>query len=58
MKITVKTKFPNYGRNLFYPVCDKAKALCQMKGKKCLSRADIELLKALGFEVEVQTPEV
>ncbi len=57
MKITVQIKSV-YGQPRIYPVCDKAKAFARLTGHKCLSKSDIEIIESLGFEVEVQTPEL
>lgn len=57
MKITVKIKSV-YGRPLIYPVCDMAKVFASFTRTKCLTKAQIEVIKALGYEVEVQTPEL
>ena len=38
-----------YGRKLFYPVCERAKALCYVAGKKTLQSRDIIKLSDAGF---------
>lgn len=43
-----------YGNELIYPVCDIAKKFALLVGKKTLSISDIELIKSLGFTVEVK----
>ena len=57
MKITVEVKNV-YGIDRIYPVCPKAKAFMSLTGNKTLSDADIKLIKSLGFEIEVKTPEL
>lgn len=57
MKITVEIKSV-YGVDRIYPVCDNAKRFTKLTGNKTLSQADIETIKALGFTVEVVTPEL
>lgn len=57
MKITVKITTV-YGTPRIYPVCDMAKAFARMARTKCLSEANIEDIKSLGYEVEVQKPEL
>ena len=57
MKITVRIKSV-YGQPRIYPVCDKAKAFVHLTGNKCLTNDQITLIEFLGFEIEVQTPEL
>lgn len=49
IQITVKNV---YGNELIYPVCEKAKAFCELTNKKTFSCNDISKIKQLGFEVE------
>ena len=52
MKIQVQLK-QSYGRDLIYPVCDKAKAFAALVGQKTLTDQDIKIItKSLGFELE------
>lgn len=53
MEITVEIKNV-YGNTTIYPVCEKAKIFASMVGQKTLTSRDIEHIKKLGFEVEVQ----
>jgi hypothetical protein len=53
MSITVKLK-SNYGQQAIYPVCDKAKLFAELSDKKTLTPATIELIKRLGYTVNVQ----
>jgi hypothetical protein len=53
MTITVTIK-SNYGTEMIYPVCLKAKLFADISNKKTLSRLDIAAIKSLGFEVLVQ----
>ncbi len=57
MKITVYIKSV-YGQPRIYPVCDKAKALTWLTGNKCLTKSQLAVIETLGFDVEVQTPEL
>ena len=52
MKIIVQIK-NNYGTDLVYPVCDQAKIFAEIAGKKTLSNLNINLIKKLGYQVEV-----
>jgi hypothetical protein len=38
-----------YGNDLIYPVCDKAKKLCQITNQKTFSQFAIQKLKEIGF---------
>jgi hypothetical protein len=55
--MTIKVKIENkYGRDRIYPVCDTGKLFLRFRGVKCLSKEDINTIKALGFTVEVVAP--
>ena len=56
MEITVKIKSV-YGKELIYPVCDTARLLSYLTGKKTFTSEHIETIKNLGYKVTVQ-PEV
>ena len=51
--ITVKMEM-KYGNPLIYPVCPKAKLFVQLTGQKTLTRAQVEIIKQLGFTVAVE----
>lgn len=53
MKIIVSIKTV-YGNETIYPICEKAKTFASMVGQKTLTLRDIEHIKRLGFEIEVQ----
>lgn len=57
MKITVRIERV-YGRKRRYPVCEKAKAFARLTGNKCLTQAQIEIIMFLGFEIDVEKPEL
>ncbi len=57
MQITVSIKHV-YGNELIYPVSDNAKQFAELTGKKTLSREALAIIKELGYEVEVQAPEL
>lgn len=41
-----------YGTVLIYPANNAAKVFAQIAGKKTLSKADLDLIRSLGFEVD------
>lgn len=45
-----------YGKDLIYPVCEKAKKFALLTNTKTFARADVSNIKYLGFNVVVQTP--
>jgi hypothetical protein len=47
-----------YGVDRVYPVNDKAIILTQLTNKKTLDNRDIELIKQLGYEIEVLTKQL
>ena len=47
-----------YGVDRIYPVNDKAIILTQLTNKKTLDKRDIELIKQLGYEMEVITKQL
>ena len=53
MKITIKTKSV-YGIMQAYPACPQSKIFCDLTGTKTLTRAALEAIKKLGFEIEQQ----
>jgi len=57
MNITVSIK-SHYGTQYIYPVCDAAQCFCDLTGKKTLSHRDIDLIKYLGYSINVQQPQV
>lgn len=57
MQITVSIKSV-YGNELIYPVSENAKQFAALTGKKTLTRQALGIIKRLGYEVEVQAPEL
>ena len=53
--VTVKNV---YGNRLIYPVCDAGKLFVQLTGQKTFKPKDIDIIKSLGYDVNVQTPEL
>lgn len=52
MKITIEQKTV-YGNILFYPGCEQSKLLAKLANKKTLTRSDINIIKALGYEINI-----
>lgn len=53
MQITIAIKNV-YGQQNCYPVCAKAKAFATLTKKKTLSAEDLQVIKALGYQVKIQ----
>jgi len=53
--VEIKT---HYGTQYIYPLCDTAKKLAALTGKKTFSHSDIKTIKALGYSIDVQQPEI
>lgn len=51
MKVIVQIKSV-YGNELIYPINTTAQQFAKLVGKKTLSRADLQIIKSLGFEIE------
>lgn len=54
MNIQVKLKVV-YGNELIYPVCQSAKAFAAIANKKTLTNYEIQIIKTLGYTIEVVT---
>lgn len=52
MKIQVEVRTVS-GENKIYPVCEKALMFAYIATTKTLTRQTIELIKKLGYEVEI-----
>lgn len=46
----------HYGKDLFYPENEPAKALTEMAGIKSFTKFQIEKLKAAGLKIELVVP--
>lgn len=55
--ITVEIK-SNYGVEAIYPTCEAGKLMLQLTGRKTLTRADLDVLKRLGYAIVVKQPTV
>lgn len=51
-EITVQIKSV-YGNEAIYPICPQAKLFAEIAGTKTLTRTTINLVKDLGFKVNV-----
>jgi len=49
IQVTIKSV---YGNDLVYPVCDTAKKLVELAGRKTFTDWDIKLIKELGYKFE------
>ena len=52
MEISVKIKSV-YGRDLVYPICDKAIAFARIANTDTLTELTIDQIKSLGYRVKV-----
>jgi len=57
MGIIVKVT-QNYGTEAIYPICEAAKTFARLAGTKTLTRSTVNLIKQLGYTVNVQQEEV
>lgn len=44
----------NYGTRTVYPVCNTAKLLAELAGTKTLTTQAIEIIKRMGYTINVQ----
>jgi len=51
MKIEVIIE-PQYGKWVYYPMCEKAKAFAAIAGTKTLTDATLVQIKNLGYEIK------
>ena len=47
-----------YGKQTFYPVCEKAVIFAQLSGTKTLTQAALNNILKLGFKLEVEQPKI
>lgn len=47
-----------YGNQALYPNCEKSKLLAKLAGTKTLTKAAIDTIKELGYEIEFNYVEV
>lgn len=46
----------NYGVEAIYPTCEAGKLVLQLTGRKTLTRADLDVLKRLGYAIVLKQP--
>jgi hypothetical protein len=46
-----------YGRAVYYPVCDKAKVFANIAGTKTLTADAVRRIKELGYKFDIQHEE-
>ena len=52
--MSIKVKIKNiYGRDLVYPVCEKAKLLAKLVQQATFTSREIQVIKDLGYSIEV-----
>ncbi len=56
MQITIQAKNV-YGNEVFYPVCEQAMRLAHLANTKTLTRDALNLIKSMGFAIQVQQPQ-
>ena len=56
-EITVRVKNV-YGLETIYPVCAKAEQFARIAGTTTLTRPTIASIKALGYQIRIEQPEV
>lgn len=55
-KPAIKVMLRNvYGEEKIYPACGKAEVFTEMLGQKTLTDYQVEMIKKLGFQVEIVT---
>lgn len=55
IKVAIKSV---YGTDYIYPVCATAKKLTVLTGKKTLSTSAINVIKLLGYDVQITAPDI
>ena len=53
MLITVEIKTV-YGSETIYPACDKSRLFARLSGHKTLTSRALEMIKALGYQIEIK----
>jgi hypothetical protein len=53
MEITLLRK-DQYGKAVYYPICDKAKVFANIAGTKTLTADTVRRIKELGYKFDIQ----
>ena len=53
MSITVRIT-SNYGTRTIYPVCETAKLLAELAGTKTITTQALDIIKRMGYAINVQ----
>jgi len=56
-KITIERR-DQYGAPVFHPVCEQAQLFARIAKTKTLTLDTLELVKLLGYRIEVKHPEL
>jgi hypothetical protein len=57
MTLVIKVIIKNvYGNDVIYPACEIAFKFCELLAQKTLTRQNIEIIKSMGYTVEVVLP--
>ena len=56
MKITIEQR-DQYGATVYHPICDDAHRFARIARTKTLTLDALQLIKALGYQIEVKHPE-
>lgn len=55
LEVSIKNQ---YGNELVYPECERAKALCKLSGHKTLTEDSIRVIKELGYTFKVVSKKI
>lgn len=47
-----------YGKNLYYPICERSKLLAELKGSKTFTLLEALKLQDIGFEIKFKPIEL
>lgn len=56
-EITVRV-IQNFGNQMVYPACPLAVKLAELAGTKTFTEKAIGIIRDLGFDIKVETPEI
>jgi hypothetical protein len=55
IQVTIKNV---YGTEKIYPACSKSEVFAKLAGTTTLTHQSIQLIKALGYTIEVKAPSI